>query len=218
MGLHKRDHIRRILGNTEVAQLWMHANGAAPTEADCEHLFARMTEVQLRILKTHSRVLPGVPETVKALRARGIKVGSTTGYARGMMAPLITAAAAQGYSPDCVICPEDVGEGRPFPWMIYRACKEMRVYPLSNCIKVGDTVSDIEEGRNAGTWTVGVTRTGNLVGLSEEEWLEQSDARRKELLDHAGLKLREAGADFVIESVADLPAVIDSISQPSAVH
>ena len=92
----------------------------------------------------------------------------------------------------------------------------MRAYPLLGCVKVGDTVSDIEEGRNAGTWTVGLTRTGNLVGMSERGWATQSETERRVLLQTAADHLRAAGADFVIESVSDLVPVIDTIEQELA--
>jgi phosphonoacetaldehyde hydrolase len=65
----------------------------------------------------------------------------------------------------------------------------MQVYPMKAIVKVGDTVSDIEEGLNAGTWTVGVSATGNCSRQT----------------------LQDAGAHFVIDSVADLMPVIDKV-------
>jgi phosphonoacetaldehyde hydrolase len=130
-----------------------------------------------------------------------------------MMKPLIASSAAQGYSPECVVCPEDVGQGRPFPWMIYKACTQMCAYPLWRCVKVGDTVSDVEEGSNAGTWTVGISRTGNLVGLSEEAWSQRNEEEKRELLNSAARKLKQAGADFVLESAAELPSILEELEQ-----
>lgn len=211
MGLHKRDHIRRLFSDPDIQGLWKYASGRLPSEADTEALFDKMVDVQIAVLAHRSRLIGGVPETIQALRAKGIKIGSTTGYARDMMPPLITAASAQGYSPDCVVCPEDAGQGRPFPWMIYTACMKMQAYPLWKCVKVGDTVSDVEEGRNAGTWTVGISRTGNLVGLSEEAWSMENEQAQRKLLEIATERLERAKADFVVESVADLPSVIEQI-------
>ena len=213
MGLHKRDHIRQLLDNPEVLQLWTSSCGNPPSADDAQRLFEQMIPVQVDILPKHSLVLSGVRETVEHLRQRGIKIGSTTGYARGMMEPLLESASEQGYTPDCIVCPEDVGAGRPFPFMIYSACLQMHAYPLWRCVKVGDTVSDIEEGVNAGAWTVGVTRTGNLVGLSQQDWSAQTPQQQSELLESARKRLEDAGADFTIESVADLPGVIDQIEQ-----
>ena len=52
--------------------------------------------------------------------------------------------------------------------MCYRLAMDLRIYPLFACVKIGDTESDMAEGLNAGMWTIGVTRSGNAVGLSEE--------------------------------------------------
>jgi len=68
-----------------------------------------------------------------------------------------------------MVCADEVPAGRPEPWMLLRAMEEMRVFPPSCVVKVGDTEADIAEGLNAGAWTVGVTRTGNYVGLDREQ-------------------------------------------------
>jgi phosphonoacetaldehyde hydrolase len=120
-----------------------------------------------------------------------------------MLAPLLAEAARNGYSPDAAVCPDEVGAGRPAPWMLMRNAQLLNVYPPSSCVKIGDTVSDIEEGKNAGMWTIGLTRTGNLVGLSVAEWNQLSDPQKQHRLQIAQEILRNAGADFVAE---DLPA------------
>ena len=148
MGLHKRDHIRSILAEEAAQEGWKQSCDRTSTEEDVSALFERMLQVQVEVLQNHSTAIPGVSETVAALRAQGIKIGSTTGYARDMMKPLQASAAEQGYTPDCLVCPEDVGGGRPFPWMIYSVSRQLEAYPLWRCVKVGDTVSDIEECRN----------------------------------------------------------------------
>ena len=86
------------------------------------------------------------------------------------MAILLPHAADQGYVPDCAVCPDDVGAGRPFPWMIYANAIRMKVWPLEALVKIGDTFSDMEEGLNAGMWTVGVSATGNEAGRTAAEW------------------------------------------------
>ena len=99
------------------------------------------------------------------LLGRGIRIGSTTGYNRVMMDELVPAAARFGYSPDSVVCSSDVPAGRPEPWMALRSAMELRAYPPSCVVKVGDTAPDIAEGLNAGMWTVAVALTGNELGL-----------------------------------------------------
>jgi phosphonoacetaldehyde hydrolase len=79
-------------------------------------------------------------------------------------------------------------------------------------VKVGDTVPDIEEGRNAGAWSVGVTHTGSEVGCTAEEFAALPDAERRERVAAAGQKLRAAGAHAIIDSVADVPALLDELT------
>ena len=160
MGVHKKDHIRALLRVK---------TGGPASEAIVEELFAEFIPMQMECLAACSAVIPGVVETVEELRARGIKIGSTTGYTRPMLEVLLALAAQEGYAPDCALCPDDAGAGRPWPWMCYLNAIQLKTYPMYTMIKIGDTVSDIEEGENAGMWTMGVARTGNMIGLTAEQ-------------------------------------------------
>jgi len=86
--------------------------------------------------------------------------------------------------------------------MLMKNAQLLEVYPPTTCVKIGDTVVDMEEGRNAGMWTIGLTRTGNLVGLDSEQWAQLPAATKKVQLDHAKKILIEAGADYVAEDLA----------------
>jgi phosphonoacetaldehyde hydrolase len=79
-------------------------------------------------------------------------------------------------------------------------------------VKIGDTVNDIQEGLNAGMWTIGVTKTGNELGLTEAEVapLAPNDLRRR--LDAIEERFRKAGAHYVTESIEWCPAIIEAIN------
>jgi phosphonoacetaldehyde hydrolase len=151
-----------------------------------------------------AELIPGAAETVSALRAGGLKVASSTGYTREMMAPVLIRAAEQGYVPDHLVCANETPEGRPSPLMIYKACAELGVWPLSRVVKVDDAEAGIAEGRAAGCFTVGVAVSGNSVGLSQAALAGLSPGERAALLGAAVAKLSAAGADLVIDTVADL--------------
>ena len=87
----------------------------------------------------------------------------------------------------------------------------LETYPLAAFVKIGDTPVDIEEGRNAGMWAVGVTRTGNETGVTEEEWSRLSAADREELSSNARHRLEQAGAHYTAPSVAECDSILDSI-------
>ena len=87
---------------------------------------------------------------VQELRDRDMKIGTTTGYLRSMMVILAPKAKENGYEPDCIVCPDEVPAGRPYPWMCYQNAIQLGVFPMQAIVKVGDTLVDIEEGLNAG--------------------------------------------------------------------
>jgi len=211
MGLAKKDHIRKILSEPEVAEGWLAAHRASPDEDDVVQLYAKFEPQMMELLAGYAEVIPGAVETVEALRAKGIKIAGTTGYTRAMLDQLEQLAGAQGYRTDKSLAPEDVGAGRPYPWMCFKLAIDLRIYPLFACVKVGDTESDIEEGRNAGMWTIGLTRSGNSVGLTETEWAALDSAERARLIGAANAELKAAGAHYLAESVADILPVLDEI-------
>jgi len=61
-----------------------------------------------------------------------------------MMEVLAPKAKENGYEPDCIVCPDEVPAGRPFPWMCYENAIRLGAYPMQAIVKVGDTLPDIE--------------------------------------------------------------------------
>ena len=80
------------------------------------------------------------------------------------------------------------------------------------CVKVDDTVPGIEEGLNAGMWTVGLSLSGNEVGYSVQEFAKADAAEVEARVAVAEAKLKKAGAHYVVRSVADLPEVLKAIA------
>lgn len=212
MGLAKKDHVRDLLHEHDVVERWRELYQAEPGEADVDRLYAQFEPQMMEVLSGYAQVISGVPEISAQLRARGIKLAGTTGYTRPMLDALERLAAQQGYATDASLAPEDVGAGRPFPWMCYRLAIDLRVYPLSACVKVGDTKSDMLEGRNAGMWTIGVTRSGNGSGLTEEEWAKTDAAEQSLILVRVEDELARAGAHYTAESVAQIMPILDEIA------
>lgn len=217
MGIAKRAHIRAILEIERVRAAWVAQHGAEPSEADVDRLYAEFIPNQIQVLADYSELIPGVADAVGRMRSRGLEIGTTTGYNRAMLNYLLERAAAQGFAPRCALCPEDAGAGRPLPWMCLLAAIRLEVYPMAALVKIGDTPADIEEGRNAGMWTIGITRTGNEIGLTEEEWTRLGDANRERLLRNAERKLLDAGAHYTASSVAECDVIFDQIDARLAV-
>jgi len=219
MGLHKRAHIQRILDLPAVAAALRSAKGGMTVTAD--GLYAQFVGVQREEVRACAEWVPGAPSMLMALRQRGILVGSCTGYSLDMMDPLIEMATTEGVAPDCIVTASDVPRGRPAPDMIFEACRRLGVDPnLQWVVKVGDTLEDIREGVNAGVDSVGVTDTGNEMGMSLKDLVmsELDDHRagistvsdrRRQIVD----AMTGAGARATVRSVVQLPSVLCALVQ-----
>jgi len=204
MGKAKADHVRALLAQPEVGAAWEASNGRAPGEPEVSALMDDLGPLMREAAADAAELIPGAAPTVAALRAAGLKVASSTGYTREMMAPVLVRAAEQGYAPDHLVCANETPQGRPSPLMIYKACAELGVWPLSRVVKVDDSEAGVAEGRAAGSFTVGVSASGNGVGLSQAALAALHPSDRAARLTVAAASLRAAGADLVIETVADL--------------
>jgi len=211
MGLPKKEHIRGILSMAQVGNAWLELRGRIPGNADVDELYSEFIPLQISCLAEYSGLIPGVVEAIQSFRQRGLKIGSTTGYTRAMLDLLVEKSAKDGYSPDCSLTPEEVGAGRPFPFMMYESAVRLQIYPLAAIAKIGDTSADIQEGLNAGAWSIGVAGTGNKIGLSLEEFLALSEAEKESRLTDARSELRDAGAHYVVDTLAEVHAVLDDI-------
>lgn len=211
MGMEKRAHIATIAAMPGVAERWRAANGSALDDADIDRMYDEFLPLQLACLPAYSDLIPGTLETVAALRARGIKIGTSTGYSRRLMDVVEAEALRRGFVPDAIVCADDVPLGRPAPWMCFENAKQLGVWPMEACVKVDDTIPGIEAGLNAGMWTVGVVKTGNEIGLSEADLDALPKDRRDERLVNGRRRMLDAGAHFAVDGVADLVAVIDDI-------
>jgi phosphonoacetaldehyde hydrolase len=216
MGRSKRDHIRSILELDDVKRQWVKLHGADPGPEDVESLYQDFVAVQDAFIRESARLIPGCAAAIANCRSRGLKIGSSTGYFREQMDILAPIAAQNGYAPDTMICANDIPAGRPEPFEIYENAKQLNVESMRDIVKVDDTVVGIQAGINAGSWTVGVCDSGNLVGMGEEELNSLSESDRRKLVDDAASALRKAGAHVVISTIADLPGAIDQLEQQIA--
>jgi phosphonoacetaldehyde hydrolase len=211
MGRSKREHIAAVLRMPEIDLQWQKVLGRTASRADIESIYRDFQITLLAVLESHSQLTPGALDVLDDLRARGTRVATTTGYFRQAADQVLAAAEKQGFVPDHAVCSDDVSVGRPAPWMIYACMETLQVFPPGRVVVVGDTVADVQAARNAGCYSVAVSRTGNEVGLSEAEWAALDAQEQEAHLVRARAALREAGAHVVIETLSELPAVIERI-------
>ncbi|WP_299089360.1 phosphonoacetaldehyde hydrolase [uncultured Metabacillus sp.] len=213
MGLLKIEHIRAIMSMPRVRQEWENIHGAAPSEDDVLDMYPKFEDKLFESLATFTTPIPGVLQVINQLRSKGLKIGSTTGYTKEMIEIVAKNAKEKGYAPDVIVTSELVKEGRPYPWMCYYCAMELGIFPMNRLVKVGDTTTDMQEGRNAGMWTVGVVLGSSTLGLTEEEVHSMDPQFLSEKMESARTKLFEAGAHFVIDSIIELPELIEKIEE-----
>ena len=211
MGLLKWQHIREMCYMERIANLWKDQFGDFPRDSDVDDLYADFESMLFSILAHYCDPVPGAVELVKRLKEKGIKIGSTTGYTAEMMAIVALEARKRGYAPDLIVTADDVPAGRPFPWMCYQNAMNLNVYPMKHIIKVGDTISDIHEGVNAGCWTVGVLKGSSELGLKELEVNTLAPEILAQELDRLAKKFKDAGAHYVVNSIGDVDKLIPEI-------
>jgi phosphonoacetaldehyde hydrolase len=211
MGAHKRVHIQRITELESVRRRWQETHGRPPNDDDVGAMFAEFVPLQLQCLSTYSKLIPGTLEVVRELRARNIKIGSTTGYLTEMMAINLADGKKQGYDPESTVCASDVPAGRPYPFMCLQNAINLRVSTVEACVKVDDTVPGVEEGLAAGMWSIGLAISGNEVGLTLDEWQKLPKAQQDTHRARAYRRMRQSGAHYVVDTIADLIPCIDDI-------
>lgn len=209
MGMLKIDHIRTMLKVDRIAAEWERVHGAAPCEDDVHALYEPYEKRLLSILHNFASPKPHVLDAVAQIRQMGIRIGSTTGYNDKMMAIVAPAAREAGYEPDFMITPDAVGgHGRPYPYMMFRNMEALGVTDVRRAVKVGDTVSDIREGKNAGCISIGVVEGSSEMAMAQEQFDALCDDDKAAAREQASSVFHAAGADAVINTFAELPALL----------
>lgn len=213
MGMTKIDHIRALFTMERIAAAFGARYGRAWTEDDVRARYADFKDSLFASLRDYTDPIPHVPETVAALRAAGLKIGSTTGYTAEMMDVVRPAAAEKGYAPDVCVTSDGLPAGRPQPYMIYRNLCELGVASRRCAVKFGDTIADIREGVNAGVWTVGVVLGSNEMALTEAEAAALAPAEAAERMAEVRRRMYAAGADYVVDDITGLPGLVECINR-----
>jgi phosphonoacetaldehyde hydrolase len=131
-----------------------------------------------------------------------------------MMQIVARSAELNGYAPDYWITADSTkGRGRPYPYMIYANIIRLDMGLPEQVVKIGDTISDIQEGRNAGVWTIGVLKGSSMLGLTEEEASMTSELELNHKMDDAAQAYLQSGAHYVIEDLSGLLDAMELINQ-----
>jgi phosphonatase-like hydrolase len=192
------DELRALMGYTKPAAIrsMLVAYDLSADDAQVERVHADFVRRMLACYRSHDEVRPmdGAEDTFAWLHQRGIKVAVNTAFSQDIAECLIERFGwRQRGLIDAAISADRVALGRPAPDMIHALMAQCGVSDAARVIKVGDTEVDIREGRAAGCGKVVAVTTGAYT--------------RAELLAH--------DPDAVLDSLHELPGLLDRISHPS---
>jgi phosphonoacetaldehyde hydrolase len=213
MGLAKKDHTRVLLEMPEIKQQWLDSYGRLPKEKDVDDIFSLISPTMNEIISEFAVPVPGCINFMEQMKHHSIKVGTTTGYMAEIMDKLVPEAASLGFLPNCIVSSSEVPAGRPAPYMCYLNAIKLNTFPLNQMVKIGDTIADIREGLNAGMWTIGVTKSGNEVGMSWDAINEADPDIVNVSISKASQKLQEAGAHYVCEGIWECYSILEKINE-----
>jgi len=213
MGFNKRQHLIAMLDQPRIDALWKSVHGRPWNEGDVDQMYHEFMPLQMKTIALHSELVPGLIDAVSELRAMGCKIAGTTGYFREAAAAVAKRAATAGFQPDVNVCADDIVQGRPAPWMIYRAMEQTGVYPTSAVLNVGDTIADIQAGVNAGCWSVGVCDSSSVMGLTRQDFVSLPEHQRAANLQDVAKSFQSAGSHATIATISQLPMLLRRISQ-----
>lgn len=147
MGMPKPLAIRTLLGDTR---------GVAPSEDEVGRVH---TDFQARIVDHYRsgpdvREIEGATEVFEALRGKGIRVTLDTGFDRLILDAIVDRLGWRDLIDDSAAS-DEVDRGRPAPDLIHALMERAGISDAAAVAKLGDSVSDIEQGLGAGCGLVG---------------------------------------------------------------
>jgi phosphonatase-like hydrolase len=156
------------------------------SDGDVNTIHARFQSLMIEIYRTDPGIdeIQGATDVMQQLKFAGLKIAVDTGFDRAITDVVIGRMPWRDLIDDS-IASDEVAHGRPTPDMLFALAERQGVAP-SDIVKVGDTPSDIQEGRAAGAGLV----VGVLYGTHT----------REQLAPH--------GPDALIEHLSELPGLI----------
>ncbi len=176
-GMEKREAIQNILNE-------LHRQSSTSPNVDVEVIFKDFKYFLNKNLSSIKNEIPGTTGVFRQLKSAGMKIAVGSGFPHSVV-EAIASTLEWAELVDYLSSAEKAGHGRPHPAMIHSAMKFFNISDPRAVIKVGDTKIDVQEGKNAGCWTVSV-----LTGTQTRDYIKGSDP------------------DFIINSIADLPDLL----------
>lgn len=211
MGIDKRIHIENILDDTNIYQKWFKQYKCNPEYDDVLKLYETFKTLQT----DKSKTIDIIPETYgifKYLKNDNIKIGITTEFDKNNANIIGRVLNDNICKLDNIVSSTCVKKSRPHIDMIYKNMRDLGISDPKTIIKIDDTNVGIKEGKNAGLWTIGVARWSTYMNVLPHNYNNMNDTIIEEKLKKSKEKLKQSQPDFIIETLDDLPNIIETIN------
>jgi phosphonoacetaldehyde hydrolase len=208
------ENIKEVLYQSQVYRRWCDIKLSPPDQSTCIRLFDRYMKILPQYLQEYNQIIPGSQHTIQLLQnSYQMRVGIVSDLDSKYMDTMNDEIQKQGICADAYAGNQD---DTPIstPFKLYKLLTQLDVCPIQSVVKVSSTVSGIQEGLQAGCWTVAVTRYCNYLGINTynaNDSLTDPDIQQKNT--KAINKFVDIGAHYVIDTINDLPSVIDDINE-----
>jgi len=209
----KRGNILNILNDEIISKKWLKRYNDYPDDFDVKILFNEFDRYQSELSENVIDILPETKECIHYLNFNYIKTGCTTDFNEESVKHIKNKLDQNYLFFDSYVPHIANKPSRPNPYMIHENMNLLGISNPKEVMKIDDSILGIEEGKNAGCITVGVARWSihmNIMSLKDSYEIGESEIREK--LKHSRNVLREGGADYVIDTLEELPRVIESIN------
>ena len=226
MGIAKREHIHKLLNNKTIQNDWLKNNKLNGITK--EELYKDFKKIQKIETIERMKQIPEVLNCYRYLRDNNISIGVTTGFDKKQTELVKSLLETNNIYLDSYVSSTCLKsqKGRPEPFMIFKNMENLDINYSRQIIKIDDTVSGIKEGLNADCITVGVARWSTYMNInSRKEMLELDNTiinnyhvyvKNRELLEkklrYSKEVLKESGAHYVIETLDELPKIVEHIN------
>ena len=173
-GLDKKTAIRTILKKYDHPE---------PLYENIFHSFENIIDQNLQNFSE----MENVAELFSFLRSKKIKIGIGTGLPADLLQKIFNYLEWQRHSFDYIGISDVIGASRPDPAMIFDMMNKLGISDRSSIIKVGDTIADVQEGKNAGVYTVALlsgTQKRSDIEKAEPDFMISSLAEIKDVIEH----------------------------------
>ena len=150
-GASKREAIRTLLAQKT-------GESGAGLQAHADQVYIAFRQALMALFEGQGvQAIPGTEGTFDQLHDLGVKIALNTGFDRTITDLILGSLGWRQGRVEAVVCGDEVPQGRPAPYLIFRCMQQVGALSVHRVANVGDTVLDLQAGYHAGVrWNVGV--------------------------------------------------------------